>query len=132
MKTQLPLLTALVPLFSLVNQTLAQETRLLRTPAISARHIAFSYAGDVWLADRDGKNVRHLTTHEGHLSQLNVIDRQVLDAEAMKRSALLCTAEQVPSWAQQYADMGVTELTYEPMGDIPDALTRFAAAIGLV
>ena len=77
-------------------------------------------------------DVRHLTTHEGHLSQLNVIDRQVLDAEAMKRSALLCTAEQVPSWAQQYAAMGVTELTYEPMGDIPDALTRFAAAMGLV
>ena len=77
------------------------------------------------------EDVRHLATHEGHLSQLNSIDRQVLDAEAMQRSALLCTAEQVPAWAQKYADMGVTELTYEPMGDIPEALTRFAAAMGL-
>ncbi|MDA3039583.1 MAG: LLM class flavin-dependent oxidoreductase [Actinomycetota bacterium] len=89
--------------------------------------------GDRFLELVEGvpEDVRHLTTHEGHLSQLNAIDRQVLDAAAMRRSALLCTADQVPAWAQRYADMGVTELTYEPMGDIPDALTRFATAMGL-
>ncbi|MEK6481980.1 PDZ domain-containing protein [Catalinimonas sp. 4WD22] len=44
---------------------LAQESRLLRNPAISADHISFAYAGDVWLADTDGSNVRRLTTFPG-------------------------------------------------------------------
>lgn len=42
-----------------------QDTRLLTDPAISDSHIAFSYAGDLWVADRDGSNVRRLTSHIG-------------------------------------------------------------------
>src|SRR4051794_13926402 len=41
------------------------DTRLLSMPAVSARHIAFAYADDLWVADRDGKNVRRLTTDVG-------------------------------------------------------------------
>jgi tricorn protease len=41
------------------------DTRLLAQPAISKTHIAFIYAGDLWVADLDGKNVRRLTTDEG-------------------------------------------------------------------
>ncbi len=41
------------------------ETLLLRMPAISANSIAFVYAGDIWLADRDGNNTRRLTVHPG-------------------------------------------------------------------
>jgi tricorn protease len=41
------------------------DTRLLSNPAISARHIAFVYAEDLWVADRDGKNVRRLTSDIG-------------------------------------------------------------------
>ncbi len=62
MKTQLPLFALFL---LLANQAVAQATRLLRNPAISATHIAFSYAGEVWVADRDGHNVRRLTTHAG-------------------------------------------------------------------
>ncbi len=46
--------------------SLAQEqapTRMLGHPAVSADHIAFTYAGDIWLADRDGANARRLTSH---------------------------------------------------------------------
>ena len=43
----------------------AQETRLLRMPAISGEHIAFVYANDIWIAGRDGSGVRRLTTFEG-------------------------------------------------------------------
>ena len=42
-----------------------KDTRMLAQPAISKTHIAFSYAGDLWVADINGKNVRRLTTHEG-------------------------------------------------------------------
>ncbi|MFC6664114.1 hypothetical protein ACFP9V_01240 [Deinococcus radiopugnans] len=37
------------------------ETLLLRQPALSAEHLAFVYAGDLWLADHRGQNVRRLT-----------------------------------------------------------------------
>ncbi len=41
------------------------DTRLLAQPAISKDHIAFIYAGDLWAADLNGKNVRRLTADEG-------------------------------------------------------------------
>ncbi|MEO8190116.1 MAG: PDZ domain-containing protein [Acidobacteriota bacterium] len=41
------------------------DTRLLSEPAISADRIAFIYAADLWVCDRDGKNVRRLTSDVG-------------------------------------------------------------------
>ena len=41
------------------------DTRLLTQPAISASHIAFIYSGDLFVADRNGANVRRLTTDDG-------------------------------------------------------------------
>ncbi|HSH26370.1 MAG TPA: PDZ domain-containing protein [Wenzhouxiangella sp.] len=41
---------------------LAESTRLLSHPAVSADHLAFVYAGDLWASDRDGNNARRLTT----------------------------------------------------------------------
>ncbi|HUK88975.1 MAG TPA: peptidase S41, partial [Blastocatellia bacterium] len=41
------------------------DTRLLSQPAISKSNIAFIYAGDVWVADLDGRNARRLTASEG-------------------------------------------------------------------
>ncbi len=42
-----------------------QDTRLLAKPAISNSHIAFIYAEDLWIADRNGNNPRRLTIDEG-------------------------------------------------------------------
>lgn len=41
------------------------DTRLLSQPAVSAEHIAFAYADDLWVAGRDGRGVRRLTSHIG-------------------------------------------------------------------
>lgn len=41
------------------------NTRLLSQPAISKSHIAFIYAEDLWVANRDGSNPRRLTVDEG-------------------------------------------------------------------
>lgn len=41
----------------------AEPTLMLRQPAISKNHLAFVYAGDLWLADRNGGNARRLTSH---------------------------------------------------------------------
>ena len=41
------------------------EARLLRQPDVSARHVAFVHANDVWIVDRDGGEARRLTTFPG-------------------------------------------------------------------
>ncbi|MBP1634331.1 MAG: peptidase [Acidobacteria bacterium] len=41
------------------------DTRMLSQPAVSASHIAFVYAGDVWVCGLDGRNVRRLTSGQG-------------------------------------------------------------------
>ena len=55
----------LLLLTSTVSLSQAQQTRLLRMPAVSENHVAFVYANDIWIADRDGSNVHRLTTFDG-------------------------------------------------------------------
>jgi len=43
----------------------AEDSRLLRHPAINDTHIAFVYAGDIWLVERQGGQARQLTTSDG-------------------------------------------------------------------
>ncbi|WP_269533465.1 S41 family peptidase [Chitinimonas sp. BJYL2] len=38
-------------------------TKLVRQPTVSADQLAFVYAGDIWIAQRDGSNPRRLTAH---------------------------------------------------------------------
>lgn len=59
----------LLPLFCFVLCSLllgtslhAQGTRLLRQPTISTDHVAFTYGGDLWVADRTGGEARRLTS----------------------------------------------------------------------
>src|SRR3954469_19562907 len=46
----------------------ATDTRLLSQPAVSATHVAFVYAGDLWSATLDGGDVRRLTTSQGEIT----------------------------------------------------------------
>lgn len=41
------------------------DTRLLHSPAVSANHLAFIYAEDLWLANLDGSAPRRLTIDQG-------------------------------------------------------------------
>jgi tricorn protease len=55
-------------LWGLAGSVLAvdtHDTRMLSGPAVSARHVAFLYAGDLWAANLDGSGVRRLTSHPG-------------------------------------------------------------------
>ena len=42
-----------------------KDTRLVSQPAVSARHMAFVYAEDLWIANLDGSNPRKLTSDPG-------------------------------------------------------------------
>src|SRR5690554_100552 len=50
-------------LWSVMLFAQTKETLLLRHPDISKTHITFVYAGDVWLADKNGTNPRKLTSN---------------------------------------------------------------------
>jgi tricorn protease len=54
----------LIPL-CLSAQPDTSDTRLLHSPAVSREHVAFLYAGDLWICDLDGRNVRRLTSDPG-------------------------------------------------------------------
>ena len=41
------------------------QTRLLRTPTVSAKYIAFAYAQNIWTVDRAGGNARRITSFQG-------------------------------------------------------------------
>lgn len=61
----LALLLWLAPLMMSGQGVDINDTRLLTQPAVSKSHIAFIYAGNLWVAGVDGKNVRRLTSGEG-------------------------------------------------------------------
>ena len=55
----------LVLFFQCFSATAADDTgtRLLRQPAVSKDHLAFVYAGDIWVSDRDGQHPTRITAH---------------------------------------------------------------------
>jgi tricorn protease len=58
----------LVGIIALAGRVLAidtHDTRMLSQPAVSADHIAFIYAGDLWVAGPDGSQPRRLTVSQG-------------------------------------------------------------------
>jgi tricorn protease len=57
--------TIIATLLSLLASTAAAETRLLRFPDLYGDTVVFTYAGDLWLANTEGTNVRRLTSHPG-------------------------------------------------------------------
>ena len=61
------LIAALVLLTTIESISLA-STRLLRTPSVSANHIAFAYANNIWTVNRSGGSARRLTTFQGQTS----------------------------------------------------------------
>lgn len=57
-------LRTLIPLLLLATGAAAADPQpLLRQPALSATHLAFVHAGDLWVSARDGSAPRRLTTH---------------------------------------------------------------------
>ncbi len=73
---------------------------------------------------------RHLVLHEGHLTVLNDIDRQVVTAPAVSSfTPLTGTAEELRERVAALAAGGMTELAFQPMGDIEDELHVMADAL---
>ncbi|MFH0989158.1 MAG: PDZ domain-containing protein [bacterium] len=59
------LINALLVFCGISLSLIAEESRLLRQPTVSATQIAFVYANDIWIVERTGGVARRLTTSEG-------------------------------------------------------------------
>ncbi len=74
---------------------------------------------------------RHLDLHRGHLTELNSIDREVLTGDSLSITPLTCPADELPGRLDKLAAQGVTEVAFQPMGDIERELRTFASAAEL-
>lgn len=61
------LLAALLPIMFGVTTLNAngEATRMLRSPTVSATHVAFAYANNIWLTERSGGVARRVTSFQG-------------------------------------------------------------------
>jgi tricorn protease len=55
-------LVLLLACVSEITRAQSQKPLLLRDPAVSKTQVAFSYAGSIWVANRDGGNLRRMTS----------------------------------------------------------------------
>ncbi|PLX16325.1 MAG: protease [Salinivirgaceae bacterium] len=60
------ILLPLLLFIGLISSSFAQETRLMRFPDYHNNKVVFTYAGDLYLADRAGGTARKLTSHVGY------------------------------------------------------------------
>lgn len=72
---------------------------------------------------------RHLTIHEGHLVELNEIDRELVPRELIAEATLTGSPAEVHTKLQAIEAAGITEIAYQPHGpDIPRELEAFMSA----
>lgn len=81
----------------------------------------------VALANAVDPTIRHLALHTGHLTTMNDIDRQVVTADSMYVAPLTVHASELPARIERLAEQGITEIAFQPMGDIERELKTFAA-----
>lgn len=121
------------------------SARVIETvgPAVSVAYHAFLEQSDgrlsglpnaerfVELATAIDPDERHLALHEGHLTVMNGIDRQVVTGDAVRIAPLVGSADEMPARLDALAGQGITEVAFQPMGDVPRELRAFAHAAGL-
>lgn len=112
-------------------------------PAVSVAYHAFLEQGDARLSNLPNAErfvelmtgvdeaERHLTMHEGHLTVMNDIDRQVVVGNSIRVAPLAGPADELPGRLDHLAEQGITEVAFQPMGDVERELRAFAAAAGL-
>ena len=76
-------------------------------------------------------DTRHLDLHAGHLTELNTIDQQVITGDALPITPLTCHGAELPDRLQKLAEQGITEVSFQPMGDVERELEAFAHAADL-
>jgi tricorn protease len=99
------------------------DTKLLTQPAISATHIAFIYAGDLYSADLNGGSVRRLTSDDG--TEMNPVFSP--DGSTLAFSAKY--GDNLDVFTVPVAGGAPTRLTWHPGPDVAQAFTPDGRAV---
>lgn len=84
----------------------------------------------VQLAHAIDEEHRHLVLHEGHLTRMNPIDRQVVTPQAAAMlSPLTGTADELRHRVGELAEAGMTEIAFQPVGEVERELETMADAL---
>jgi 5,10-methylenetetrahydromethanopterin reductase len=91
--------------------------------------------GDDWVTaiEKIPARERHLTTHDGHLVTVTDTDMAavVQAADLIPAMSFSGTADALRTKVAELESIGVTEIAYQPAGDIPAELARMAGALEL-
>lgn len=90
--------------------------------------------GEDWLAEVNAvpEAQRHLAVHDRHLIALTERDAKVVSGPMLRQFGLARTKQEWSEHLGKLAELGITEIAYQPAGpDIPGELQRFADAAGL-
>ena len=99
------------------------DTRMLAQPATSATHVAFVYAGDLWIAKHDGTDVRRLTSDDG-------VESNAAFSPDGRRIAFTAQYEGNADVYVVPVEGGVpTRLTWHPGADVVQAFTPDGSAV---
>jgi 5,10-methylenetetrahydromethanopterin reductase len=84
--------------------------------------------GQAWVdaIERVPADRRHLEVHRGHLVELNAHDELVVTPELIGAVTFTGTVEELSTRLDALAATGVTEVAYQPAGDIERELRAFA------
>jgi tricorn protease len=108
------------------GQTSAQGTLLLRQPALSAEHLAFVYAGDLWVAGRDGNTPRRLTSHAAEENT------PIFSPDGSKIAYAASYDDNTDVYVISVDGGQPQRLTWHPAADVPLGWTLDGSAVALV
>ncbi|MDP1697248.1 MAG: PDZ domain-containing protein [Xanthomonadaceae bacterium] len=108
------------------GQAAAQGTLLLRQPALSAEHLAFVYAGDLWIAQRDGSAPRRLTSHA---ADENI---PIFSPDGSKIAYAASYDDNTDAYVISVDGGQPQRLTWHPAADVPLGWTPDGSAVALV
>lgn len=76
--------------------------------------------------------MRHIHTHEGHLTFVNDIDRDIITGDLIEQYTFSGEADALRARIKELEAKGVTEIAFQPAGpDIPRELRAFAEMAGI-
>lgn len=118
--------TTLIALSLFVQSAFSQQVLLLRQPAVSADHLAFVYAGDIWVANRDGTSPRRLTSDPAEENS------PVFSPDGSRVAFMGDYESNVDAYMIPVSGGQPQRLTWHPGFDIPTGWTADGSAVTVV
>ena len=117
---------AFVALSLFAQSAFSQQVLLLKQPSVSADKLSFVYAGDIWVANRDGSNPRRLTSSPAKESS------PVFSPDGTRIAFMANYEDNTDTYVIPVSGGQPKRLTWHPGSDIPTGWTADGTAVTIV